>query len=427
MHSCFVPGEILLPDENISAAQWACLACDQFTSQPAYWAEAAGLRKGKPSTLDLVLPELYLGTPEEPDCIASIHADMERYAAEVLTRKVHGFVYVERTLSDGQIRQGLVGCVDLEDYDYTPGAKPLVRPTENTVVERIPPRLAVRKDALLETPHIMMLADDPADTLLGPVAAAKEQLPCVYGGELYQGSGSIRGWAVEDPALVQGIVEAMARMGSQEEFDRRYPACAGQPPLALAVGDGNHSLATAKAHWESIKPTLSEVEHETHPARWCLAEVCNLHSPAIQMEAIHRVVFGVPAASLLLAAVEFCDHEGIEITNQRPQYEYHVVTARKQVKVGLRHCKSPLAVGVLEALLGEYLAGHKEATVDYIHGEAEVRRLAAQGNIGILLPEFQKDDLFRGVVQGGVLPKKTFSIGHAEEKRCYFECRRIRP
>ena len=427
MHSCFVPGEILLPDEDISAAQWACLACDQFTSQPVYWAQAAGLRKGKPSTLDLVLPELYLGKPEEAGYIASIHNDMERYAAEVLTRTVHGFVYVERTLSNGQIRQGLVGCVDLEDYNYTPGAKPLVRPTENTVVERIPPRLAVRKDALLETPHIMMLADDPADTLIGPVAAAKNNLPCVYGGELFQGSGFIRGWAVEEPVLVQGIVEAMAHMGSQQEFDRRYPACAGQPPLALAVGDGNHSLATAKAHWESIKPSLSESERKTHPARWCLAEVCNLHSPAIQMEAIHRVVFGASAASLLLGTAEFCDQEGMEITNQHPQYEYRIITARKQIKVGLRHCKNPLAVGVLEELLNEYLDGHKEASVDYIHGEAEVRRLAAQGNIGILLPEFQKDALFCSVVQGGVLPKKTFSIGHAEEKRCYFECRRIRP
>ena len=299
MPNCFVPANILLPDENIPLSQWACLACDQFTSQPEYWQKAEALTEGKPSALHLVLPEVYLGKPGEAERIAAIQANMKEYRGTVLNRAVKGFVYVERDTGCGPVRPGLLGAVDLEQYSYTPGSSPAVRPTENTVVERIPPRLAVRRGASLELPHVMMLINDRDDHILGGLAAKKDRLRPLYSGELMLGGGSIRGWAVEDEALCGALSDAIEALGSQEAFDQEFPAAAGQPPITLAVGDGNHSLATAKAYWEELKSTLPPEQRETHPARWCLAEVCNLYSDSIQIESIPRVLFDVSADEVL--------------------------------------------------------------------------------------------------------------------------------
>ena len=371
---CFVAADILLPAEGTPLDPWACIAVDQFTSQPEYWQRAEKLAKDHPSTLHIVLPEAYLGTPQEEQRLHDIRDTMEQYRIRVLTRQVHGYVYVERTQMDGSIRQGLVGAVDLEAYDYAPGSHTAIRPSESTVVERIPPRLKVRRGALLETPHVMMLADDAGKTLIEPIGACKEELPLLYDGELMLGGGHLRGWAVEDPARIAQIDAALAALADPEAFARRWPAAAGQTPMVLAVGDGNHSLATAKAYWEELKLTLTEEQRKTHPARWCLAEVCNVHSPAIEIEPIHRVV------------------------------------------------------GSIEAFLTSWLPQHPEASVDYIHGASTAMALASRPDrpaTAILLPDFNKADLFRGVVLGGVLPRKTFSMGHAEEKRYYNECRVI--
>ncbi|MGN0983533.1 MAG: DUF1015 domain-containing protein, partial [Gemmiger sp.] len=301
MSHCFVPAEILLPAAGTPLDPWACIAVDQFTSQPEYWQQAEALASGKPSTLHLVLPEAYLGTPQEESRLASIRAAMEEYRRSVLTRCIHGYVYVERTQMDGTIRQGLVGAVDLEAYDYTPGARADIRPSEATVVARIPPRLRVRRGASLETPHVLMLADDEACTLIEPVGAEKDRLPLLYEGELMLGGGHLAGWAVEDPALIARIDAALAALGDPQRFAARWPEAGGQPPMTLAVGDGNHSLATAKACWEEIKTSLPPEQRAVHPARWCLAEVCNVHSPAIEIEPIHRVLFGADAAQLKAA------------------------------------------------------------------------------------------------------------------------------
>ena len=259
MPNCFVPANILLPDENIPLSQWACLACDQFTSQPEYWQKAEAQAEGKPSALHLVLPEVYLGKPGEAERIAAIQANMKEYRGTVLNRAVKGFVYVERDTGCGPVRPGLLGAVDLEQYSYTPGSSPAVRPTENTVVERIPPRLAVRRGASLELPHVMMLINDRDDHILGGLAAKKDRLRPLYNGELMLGGGSIRGWAVEDEALCGALSDAIEALGSQEAFDQEFPAAAGQPPITLAVGDGNHSLATAKAYWEELKLSLIHI------------------------------------------------------------------------------------------------------------------------------------------------------------------------
>ena len=424
--ACFTAADILLPTAGVPLDPWACIAVDQFTSQPEYWQRAEHLADGKPSTLHIVLPEAYLGTPQEAERLESIRRTMEEYRKSVLTRKVHGYVYVERTQMDGTVRQGLVGAVDLDAYDYAKGSKPAIRPSESTVVERIPPRLKVRRGATLETPHVMMLADDADCTLIEPIGLMKNQLPPLYDGELMLGGGHLRGWAVEDPALIAGIDAALAALADPAAFARRWPAAKGQQPMVLAVGDGNHSLATAKAYWEELKPTLSEEQRRTHPARWCLAEVCNVHSPAIEIEPIHRVVFGVGAKELY-AALDAWDQQQGSSTTMSDQ-RLRLADAHGESAVALANPPAPLTVGSVEAFLADFLPAHPGVTVDYIHGESTALALAsdpAKPATAILLPDFAKADLFKGVVLGGVLPRKTFSMGHAEEKRYYIECRKI--
>ena len=426
--ACFTAADILLPAAGVPLDPWACIAVDQFTSQPEYWQRAEHLADGKPSTLHIVLPEAYLGTPQEAERLESIRRTMEEYRKSVLTRKVHGYVYVERTQMDGTVRQGLVGAVDLDAYDYAKGSKPAIRPSESTVVERIPPRLKVRRGATLETPHVMMLADDADCTLIEPIGLMKNQLPPLYDGELMLGGGHLRGWAVEDPALIAGIDAALAALADPAAFARRWPAAKGQQPMVLAIGDGNHSLATAKAYWEELKPTLSEEQRRTHPARWCLAEVCNVHSPAIEIEPIHRVVFGVGAKELY-AALDAWDQQQGNSTTMSDQ-RLRLADAHGESAVALANPPAPLTVGSVEAFLADFLPAHPGVTVDYIHGESTALALAsdpAKPATAILLPDFAKADLFKGVVLGGVLPKKTFSMGHAEEKRYYLECRQIAP
>ena len=424
--ACFTAADILLPAAGVPLDPWACIAVDQFTSQPEYWQRAEHLADGKPSTLHIVLPEAYLGTPQETERLESIRRTMEEYRKTVLTRKVHGYVYVERTQMDGTVRQGLVGAVDLDAYDYAKGSKPAIRPSESTVVERIPPRLKVRRGATLETPHVMMLADDADCTLIEPIGLMKNQLPPLYDGELMLGGGHLRGWAVEDPALIAQIDSALAALADPAAFARRWPAAKGQQPMVLAVGDGNHSLATAKAYWEELKPTLSEEQRRTHPARWCLAEVCNVHSPAIEIEPIHRVVFGVDARELY-AALDAWDQQQGSSTTMSDQ-RLRLADAHGESAVALANPPAPLTVGSVEAFLADFLPAHPGVTVDYIHGESTALALAsdpAKPATAILLPDFAKADLFKGVVLGGVLPRKTFSMGHAEEKRYYVECRKI--
>ena len=422
---CFSPAHILLPDEKIPLSQWGCIACDQFTSDPSYWEKAAAAADG-PSTLHLILPEAYLEAGDVDARIAKIHDAMADYTQNVLTRAVDGFIYLERTEQDGQVRQGLVGKIDLESYRYERGAHTAVRPSEQTVAERIPPRMAVRRGATLETPHIMMLADDPGCTLIEPIAARKAELRKVYEGELMLGGGHIAGWAVEDEALIDQIEQAVCTLGSQAAFDANHPEAKGAVPLTLAVGDGNHSLASAKACWEEIKKTLTPAEIETHPARWCLAEVCNVHSPAIEIEPIHRVIFNADCGAVLLALITWSDANMAGICfGDAKQQAFTLAGPHVANVLSFEDPTAPLTVGTIDEFIEYFLERHPGARVDYIHGEASARALCKQGGVAFLLPPFDKRDLFKGIVMGGVLPRKTFSMGHAEEKRYYIECRSI--
>ena len=426
--SCFAPAHILLPSEQIPLEKWGCIACDQFTSDRDYWQKAEAAAAGSPSTLNMILPEVYLEDGDADARIEKIHATMDDYARNVLPRAVDGFVYVERTEQSGKVRQGLVGMVDLEAYSYRRGEICTVRPSESTVESRIPPRMKVRTGAALETPHIMMLADDPGCTLIEPVAAHKAELPKVYEGELMLGGGHIAGWAVEDPALLAQIDAALQQLGSQEAFDAKYPEAKGAAPLTLAVGDGNHSLASAKACWEELKPTLTPEQREHHPARWCLAEVCNVHSPAIEIEPIHRVLFNVDCGAVLLALIAWSDSNNAGICFGDAKQRAFTLAGPHIANVrSFERPIAPLTVGTIDTFIEYFMARHIEARVDYVHDEPAVRALCKQqGGVAFLLPPFEKSDLFKGIVMGGVLPRKTFSMGHAEEKRYYIECRKIK-
>ena len=424
--SCFSPAHILLPSEQIPVGQWGCVACDQFTSDRSYWEKAAQAAAGGPSTLNLILPEVYLEEDDVDARISAIHAAMDDYTRNVLTRAVDGFIYVERTEQSGRVRQGLVGRIDLEAYSYAEGAVPAIRPSEHTVESRIPPRMAVRRGARLETPHIMMLADDPGCTLIEPIGEKKEQLRKVYEGDLMLNGGHIAGWAVEDPALLAQIDSALNALGSQEAFDARYPQAKGGAPLTLAVGDGNHSLASAKACWEELKKTLTPEQAENHPARWCLAEVCNVHSPAIEIEPIHRVLFNVDCATVLLSLITWSDSNMVGCCFGGSKKQPFTLAGPHMANVlSFEDPTEPLTVGTIDDFISDYIERHPEAKVDYVHDEPAVRALCKQGAVAFLMPPFAKSDLFRGVVMGGVLPRKTFSMGHAEEKRYYIECRKI--
>ena len=424
--TCFAPAHILLPSEQVPLEQWGCIACDQFTSDRSYWQRAEETAAGAPSTLNLILPEVYLEDGDADARVEKIHETMQDYAQNVLTRAVDGFIYVERTEQSGRVRQGLVGRVDLEAYSYRRGEKCTVRPSECTVESRIPPRMKVRTGAALETPHIMMLADDPDCTLIEPIAAHKDSLPKVYEGELMLGGGHVAGWAVEDPALIAQIENALTVLGSQEEFDKKYPDATRRDPLTLAVGDGNHSLATAKACWEELKKTLTPEQAENHPARWCLAEVCNVHSPAIEIEPIHRVLFNVDCATVLLSLITWSDANMAGCCFGGSKQQPFTLAGPHMANVlSFEDPTEPLTVGTIDDFISDYMARHPEAKVDYVHDEPAVRALCKQGAVAFLMPPFAKSDLFRGVVMGGVLPRKTFSMGHAEEKRYYIECRKI--
>ncbi len=423
--SCFTAAEILLPAETVPLSQWGCIACDQFTSDLAYWQAAAALVGDAPSALHLVLPEVYLNGSDVPERIANIRATMTDYLEHVLTRTVSGFVYIERKIQSGEVRKGIIGKVDLEAYSYEKGSLPEVRPSESTVVERIPPRLAVRRGAPLETPHVMMLIDDAAQTVVEPIAACRDSLVPLYQGELMQGGLHLAGWAVTDPEQIAQITGAIAEIGSRASFDTKYPAAAGAPTLTLAVGDGNHSLATAKAYWEELKATLTPAQAETHPARYCLCEVCNVHAKAIEIEPIHRVLFGADAQDVQQALQDYCAESALALHTGDGVQNFTLVSHSASNALSVNNPVEPLAVGTIDHFIAHYLHDHPTVEVDYVHDASAVEALCAKGGVGFLMPPFAKSDIFKGVVLGGLLPRKTFSMGHAEEKRYYVECRKL--
>lgn len=409
--TAFSAADILLPNEQHMSEQWAVCACDQYTGEPAYWQETANLVGDAPSALRLILPEVYLEDDDVAVRIAQIQQSMREYlAGGIFTEYPNAMVYLERVQSDGKIRAGLIGKIDLEQYDYSKGSVSPVRATEATVPERIPPRVRIRRGAALELPHIMILLDDPKKTVIEPLAVQRLTMQKLYDTPLMQGGGSVKGWLVPEAEQTR-ILEALTALGE----------AGGEHPLVYAMGDGNHSLATAKAYYEEWKAANPDADTEAAPQRYALAELVNLHSPALEFEAIHRILNQIDPKALLLDMIKTLD---LRTKEEAPQ-SFTCVLNRTERKYYIHKPTSNLTVGSVQMFLDAWLKTHG-GKIDYIHGEKVVRELSAEKNsLGILLPDMQKSELFPTVIKDGALPRKTFSMGHAADKRFYMECRKI--
>ena len=394
----FTPADILLPRVD-DMTKWSCIACDQFTAEPEYWREAERIVGSEPSTLRLMLPEAWLGVRDSAAETRKIYAAMKDYVNRGIFRTVEdSFVYVERTLPSGAVRRGLVGKLDLEYYDWAPGSATPVRATEGTVESRLPARVEVRRGATLEMPHIMVFIDDPENAVI-PSAAGGEVL---YDFELMLGGGHIRGSRVTGEAAERLTAALEAPEGS----------------VRFARGDGNHSLAAAKRCWEQIKRNLPESELETHPARYALAEIVNIHDEAVTFEPIHRVLLEtVPRGFIEEAAARLPRGKGQAVT---------LLAGRREMEI-----ETGMPLGALVALVDELLGDWRRehgGEPDYIHGDEEARALGGKpSSVGVLLPRLEKAELFPYITEHGPYPKKSFSIGHARDKRYYLECRAIVP
>ena len=411
---------ILLPKlEGERGERWAVVACDQYTSEREYWEAAEAFVGDEPSALRLMLPEAYLDREDEE--IPKINAKMREYLdGGVLKCYDNSMIYLEREQSDGKIRRGLVCAIDLEDYDYKKGSETLTRATEGTVLERIPPRVAIRRGAVIEMPHIMILIDDPDKTVIEPLAAKAKDYAVAYDFDLMAKSGHVKGYFV-DKSDFEGINEALGALCADGVMQKKYGVDAA--PLLFAIGDGNHSLASAKALYEEIKAEIGEAAALEHPARFALCEIVNLHDPALEFEPIYRVVFGVDAEKFIGELEKYVD----SLDGGAEEQELELVWCAGERKIAVENPISQLAVGTVQAFLDEYVKTHEGVSVDYIHGVDSTKALSRRdGAVGILFDGMGKGELFKTVICDGALPRKTFSMGHAADKRFYVECRVIR-
>lgn len=487
MSNCFNPANILLPKDGIDMEKWSVIACDQYTSQADYWKTVEEFVGDAPSTLNVVFLEIYLGNKkndkncacENGSCaddhttmyalmsdserIACINSTMEKYLSDGIIQQVvtDGYVLVERTTESG-IRLGIVGLVDLDDYDFDPKNPTLIRATEGTVISRIPPRVKIREHAAIELPHVMLLVDDPVDKaddvsdegkltdiynignvehgIIEYVYSLKDSFRKLYDTDLMQGGGHIRGYAIEGEAAKQ-VTDAFAKKQEQSGG------------FLFAVGDGNHSLATAKTCWENIKESgkFTEEQLKTHPARYALVEICNLHSEALEFKPIHRLLTNVDVKDMLSFFEAEITKQGLESTegdeivfeyaesgsdnSAKPANSNEVVSENSAVTctapikssgINITNRGDRLPVEILQGILDKYLETHDNVSIDYIHGDEALHGLVKEKNgCGIFLQSIDKSTLFPAINAGGVLPRKTFSIGEANEKRYYMECHNI--
>lgn len=425
---------ILLPKSSLDMHKWAVIACDQFTSQPEYWHQVAEIIGDAPSTFHMILPEVYLDTPEEEKRIQTTHTVMQDYLSSDVFTPFEGFIYVLRSVGQ-HTRRGLIVSLDLEHYDFTKGAQTLIRATEGTILERLPPRIRIRKQAALECPHILVLFDDPQDTVFGPLDERVESMQEMYNFDLMLGSGHLRGLAVTEQGVQEKIIQALADLVDPEVYAQKYGLTPGQhQPLLFAMGDGNHSLATAKAIWEEIKPEVGL----DHPARYALVEIENVHDPALTFEPIHRLLFGLQRDILQEMRAYWGDrlviHEMISqeqmvaAVNEETDHRHRVgmISPNGLKLIEIHNPEDNLAVGSLQKFLDAFLEEGGAEKIDYVHGvEVLFDKGSLDGNAGFYVPGMHKSDLFKTVILDGALPRKTFSMGEAKEKRFYMECRQI--
>lgn len=418
MATAFKNADILLP-ENADMEKWAVVACDQYTSEPEYWEDVERITKDNKSALNLILPEVYLESDDVDQRIEKIHGNMEEYLNDQTFREhKDALIYIERIQSDGKVRAGIVGKLDLEDYSYQKGSTTPVRATEATVVERIPPRLKVRKGADIELPHIMILIDDREKSVIEPLESLKNDMEALYNFKLMKNGGAISGYKLTKE-MQNSVFAALDKLADLDEFNRKY-GLNEKSPLVFAMGDGNHSLATAKEFYEQLKKENPERDMSDHPARYALVEIVNLHSPALEFEAIHRIVTDIDRTQLLAEMI--CS---LDLTEDKSEQKIQIVQDGEIKEMYIHNPTSKLTVGSLQNFLDKYLA-ENGGKIDYIHGTDVVKRLSMdKDSIGFILPDMGKEELFPTVICDGALPRKTFSMGHAEDKRFYIEARKI--
>ncbi len=415
----FKAGNILIP-KDADMYKWCVVACDQYTSEPDYWNEVKSIVGDEPSTLNLTLPEIYLEDDDVEDKIKKINETMKEYIDnDLFTEYSNSMIYLERTQNDGKVREGLMGIVDLEDYSYEKGSQTLIRATEKTVIERIPPRMKVRENALLELPHIMILIDDEKKDIIESLKNKVTDSDVVYDTDLMQKGGHIKGYKLSDE-VANEVIEKLGELADRDNFEKKYDVT-DKGVLLFAMGDGNHSLATAKACYEKLKESMSEEEYLNHPARYALVELVNLHSSALEFEAIHRVIFDTDVEDLVKSLNEY-----YTINEDGNGQKFELITKDYDKTLYIENPKSNIAVGSIQMFLDEYLANH-QGKIDYIHGDDTTKEMASkEGNVGIIFDAMSKGDLFKTVILDGALPRKTFSMGHAHDKRFYLEARKIK-
>ncbi len=432
--------QILLPETSTNMSHWSVIACDQYTSDRSYWHRLEEKTLNKLSTLHLIFPEVYLHDHDNAQRIIDINMTMEKYLANnQLIEQTTGFILIDRQTSHVASRKGLMIALDLEQYDYTKGAKSLIRATEGTILDRLPPRIKVRQNAPIELPHIMVLIDDPQQTVIEPLF--KEKLSTVYDFDLLENGGHIKGYQVNQPQLIQQVVDALTQLADPIKYNEKYQV--NDDVMLYAMGDGNHSFATAKAIWEQLKNDTDDLDTiMQHPARYALVELVNLHDSGLEFEAIHRVLFSVDTTTLLQQMEQYFFTRQTPLTFtptptltaaqklaiDNPQH--HNIPCVIEDKFGVLSIENPeynLVVATLQGFLDQYLNDNPSTTIDYIHGSDSVTKLGSQENCaGFYLPAISKHDLFKTIILDGALPRKTFSMGEADEKRFYLESRLIK-
>lgn len=431
---------MLFPAEHIDLNKWAVVACDQYTSQPDYWNQVENHVGDSPSALRLVFPEVYVEDNDADDRTKAIHAAMRSYAdsPEVMRTLQPGFVLVKRTLANGKKRNGLVVALDLEHYDYNAGAQTLIRTTEGTIMNRLPTRIEVRKESAMEIPHIMVLIDDPDRTVIEPLF--DKGFDKLYDFDMMMNSGHIEGYHITNPDDLSEISEKLEWLMDEETFNGRY-GIEGHNPFLYAMGDGNHSFAAAKVIWEELKEQAEDKEAiMNHPARYGLVELVNIHDSSLEFEPIHRVAFNVDAEDLLNAMEQHFSHAGFSAVrfDSKEKMQQHLDSIGRSGhaipflignQYGVAHIANPsqnVEAATFHAFLDTYLEQHPEVTIDYIHGDDVVDELGSKpGNMGFYLPPIEKGNFFKTLVVDSAFPRKTFSMGEADDKRFYLESRMI--
>ena len=415
----FKRGNILLPKDT-DMTKWSVIACDQYTSEPEYWDDVEKIVGNNPSTLNLTLPEIYLEESDVEERIKKINSNMEELVnSDFFNEYKDSMIYLERTGADGKVREGLIGIVDLEDYSYEKGSQTLIRATEKTVIERIPPRVKVRENASLELPHIMILIDDEKKEIIESLKNKVSENDKLYDFDLMKNGGHVKGYLLNESTMDE-VDKSLERLMDKEYFERKYDVT-DKGVLLFAMGDGNHSLATAKACYENLKKKIGEEEALNSKARYALVELVNLHSNALEFEAINRVIFNTNSVDLLNKLKEYYN-----INKEGNGQKVRVITNNIDEDWYIENPKSNIAVGSIQLFLDEYLSNN-DGKIDYIHGDDVTRELGSkENNVGFIFEAMKKTDLFKTVILDGALPRKTFSMGHANDKRYYLEARKIK-